>query len=83
VAMLFRSFKRDALRLAALCAVVLCAHVLEIAWQVLPAFDGARWLAPLALVAVGGLWGSAFMALHARSLPARAAIDIPVAVEHG
>ncbi len=84
VAMLFRTFKRDALRLAALCAVVLCAHVLEVAWHVLPAFDGAQlWFAPVALVAVGGLWGAAFLVLYARSSPVRAPFDLPAIAEHG
>jgi hypothetical protein len=82
VAMLFRGFKRDPARLGALCGVVLVAHVLEIAWEVLPASPATPpWLAVLALLAVGALWLHAFMVAHSRAAPAPRRADF--GVEHG
>lgn len=83
VAMLFRDFKRDPARLGVLCGVVLAAHVLEIAWEVLPASPGTpAWLATLALVAVGGLWLRAFLGAYAHMAPPASAGDGMV-VDHG
>lgn len=84
VAMLFRGFKRDPMRLGALCAVVLLAHVLQIAWQVLPAFAGVpAWIAVLALIAVGALWLCAFLTVDAHATPPAVAVSPRIAADHG
>lgn len=71
VAMLFRGFKRHPRRLAALCAVVLVAHTLDIVWLVAPSFridaPWRHWTDVVAMVAVGGLWLGAFLTLYADS----------------
>ncbi len=81
-AMLFRRVKRDPGHLAALCAVVTGAGVLQVAWQVLPPFgDEPVWLPLLTLVGVGGLWLAAFTASYARTETARRAAN--GALDHG
>jgi hypothetical protein len=88
VAMLFRSFKRNPQRLAALCAVVLAAHALETLWLVAPSVRGDAlwidWTDIAAFIAVGGLWFAAFVS-NDTDVPAISAPSPspPGVVEHG
>lgn len=77
LALLFRSVKDKPARLAAVCALVLAASVLDAAWMVLPSVDPHDWngwwlmpltLAGMALLLFGGL-GQALRHATARSEP--------------
>lgn len=88
VAMLFRSFKREPRRLAALCVAILLAHALEMLWLVAPGFRAGTawfdWTDLAALACVGGLCGARFLACIASVPSVRAPRPSPPGVtEHG
>jgi hypothetical protein len=59
-----RRTKRNTLRLSILAVVVLCVHLVEIFWRIVPSFRQAgltiHWLDIVAPIAVGGIWIVAF-----------------------
>jgi len=59
-----RRTKRNTLRLSILAVVVLCVHLVEIFWRIVPSFRQAgltiHWLDIVAPIAVGGIWIAAF-----------------------
>ncbi len=71
VAMLFRAVKRQPAALAALCTLMLVAHVLELVWLVAPSFrtqsSWLDWYDIVALAIVGSLWLAAFSLSYART----------------
>jgi hypothetical protein len=62
LALLWPRIKRSRLGLAAVCGLLLAAHLLESWWLVLPGFDatGMIWFAPAATLAIGGLSAALF-----------------------
>ena len=70
--LLFRAVKRNVTSLAAIAALIFCAHIVEIFWIIVPAFHrnglSVHWLDFAAFVGVGGIW----TALFARGLNAKA-----------
>ena len=62
LALLWPRIKRSRRGLAAVCGVLLAAHLLESWWLVLPGFDRPQmtWFAPAATLAIGGLSAALF-----------------------
>ncbi|WP_448206944.1 hypothetical protein [Azospirillum sp. sgz302134] len=57
-ALIWWPVKRSRVGLAAVCALLLAAHVLECWWLVLPGTAGGwTWFAPLATLVMGAAWG--------------------------
>ncbi|UEM18559.1 hypothetical protein JL100_015690 [Skermanella mucosa] len=63
LALLWPPVKRSRRGLAAVCVLLLAAHLLESWWLVLPGFDatGMTWFAPAATLAIGGLSAALFL----------------------
>lgn len=63
LALLWPRVKRSRRGLAAVCVLLLAAHLLESWWLVLPGFDatGMTWFAPAATLAIGGLSAALFL----------------------
>src|SRR5262249_44483227 len=63
--LLSRDVKRDARRLAAVAALVLCMQVVHLFWLIGPATPEAplrvHWMDPAALLGVGGVWLAVFL----------------------
>jgi hypothetical protein len=62
LALLWPPIKRSSRGLAAVCGLLLAAHLLESWWLVLPGFDvpDMTWFAPAATLAIGGLSAALF-----------------------
>jgi hypothetical protein len=88
VFLLSSDVKRHARRLAAVAAVILFMHLVDVFWIVMPAFyrDGLslHWLDPTALIGIGGGWMAFFVwHLKRRSLLPRYDPDLQGVTPHG
>ncbi len=86
VLLLSRRVKRRPLMLTAIAGSLLLAHLVDVFWQVMPAFRPGdympRWSDALAMASIGGLWLAAFLWRYAAQWPPNAAIETPGAVHH-
>jgi hypothetical protein len=68
--LLSRRTKRSIGRLTTLAAVILCVHLVEVFWRIVPSFrpDGLEvaWTDIVAPIAIGGIWIAAFVWLLGR-----------------
>ena len=62
--LLQRDIKENARRLGMMAAIILCMHVVNVFWVVMPAFDPQgptfHWLDVVAFIGVGGVWMTIF-----------------------
>jgi len=62
--LLQRDIKENARRLGIMAAIVLCMHVVNVFWVVMPAFEPQgptfHWLDVVAFIGVGGIWMTIF-----------------------
>jgi hypothetical protein len=62
--LLQRDIKENARRLGMMAAIILCMHVVNVFWVVMPAFDRQgptfHWLDVVAFIGVGGVWMTIF-----------------------
>jgi hypothetical protein len=76
VLLLQRDLKENSRRLGMMAAIILCMHVVDEFWVVMPAFypqgPTLHWLDVVALIGVGGLW----MTLFARQLQSKPLVPL-------
>jgi hypothetical protein len=86
--LLSRDLKRQSQRLARIAAVILCMHLVEVFWIVMPAFYrgglSVHWLDLGALIGIGGSWTAVFVwQLKGRPLLPRDDPDLQGVMQHG
>jgi hypothetical protein len=70
--LLFRQTKRNPQVLVAVAAVIFLTHIIDVWWMIAPSVYQrgfyVTWMAPLALIGIGGIWLSVFLK-HLESKP--------------